>query len=74
MPLGNGTGPTGQGPRTGRGGGLGRGRGRQAGGYGLGPGGNCECPSCKATVPHKRGVPCYAEKCPKCNTQMIRQR
>ena len=44
-PLGNGTGPAGQGSGTGRG--LGRdGGGRQPGGFGLGPAGDCVCPKC----------------------------
>lgn len=73
-PLGNGTGPAGQGPGTGQGLGRGGGRGRQPDGFGLGPEGECVCPSCGATIPHKRGVPCYEEKCPKCDSQMIRKR
>jgi len=77
MPRGDGTGPTGQGPRTGRGGGLGRGagQGRGLGGgnrKGAGVGGKCVCPNCKTTIPHKVGIPCYSMKCPKCGTQMIR--
>jgi len=68
MPRRDGTGPTGQGPITGRG------RGRQPGGFGLGPGGFCVCPQCKEKVSHERGVPCYEVKCPKCNTQMVRER
>jgi len=49
------------------------GRGRM-GGFGLGPGGECICPKCGAKVPHKRGMPCYTLKCPKCSTPMTRAR
>ena len=76
MPLGDGTGPTGQGAGTGRGGGGGRssggGRGRM-GGSSLGIGGNCVCPSCKTKVSHQRGTPCYNVKCPKCGANMVRE-
>ncbi len=73
MPRGDGTGPLGQGPGTGRGLGRGGGQGRM-GGMGLGPGGNCVCPNCGTTVPHRRGVPCYQTKCPRCGQPMTRQR
>jgi len=89
MPFGDGTGPRGQGPRTGRGmpgrqgfggGGAGRGAG-QGGGRGMGggnrpgagPAGNCVCPSCGAKVPHGRGVSCYSINCPKCGNKMARE-
>ena len=73
MPRGDGTGPTGQGPRTGRGTGMtpGRGRGRM-GGSALGPGGKCVCPSCGATAAHQRTVPCNKIKCPNCGQLMAR--
>ena len=74
MPNLDGTGPQGQGPRTGRGAGQGAGRGRQPGGFGLGPSGNCVCPKCGKKVSHQRGVPCYEHKCPDCGTQMTRER
>ncbi len=76
MPRGDGTGPSGQGPRTGRGGGMGRGRGRgRMGGdkAGAGPMGNCICPSCGAKVSHIRGTPCFDMKCPECGTKMTRE-
>ena len=71
MPRRDGTGPFGQGPGTGRG--MGRGQRGRMGGRGLGPGGTCVCPSCGATVPHEREVPCYELTCPKCGTKMIRK-
>jgi len=74
MPRGNGTGPAGGGPGTGQGAGQGGGRGRRGrmGGFGTGPDGNCVCPSCGATTPHRQGQPCYEVQCPKCGTKMTR--
>lgn len=74
MPLGDGTGPAGQGPGTGRGLGQGGGRGRQPGGFGLGPDGECVCPKCGVKSPHQRGMPCFQQKCPKCDSPMTRAR
>jgi hypothetical protein len=82
MPRGDGTGPTGQGPGTGRGLGRGTGRGRGAGtgggrgrmgGFAMGPGGSCICPSCGQTAAHQVGVACNQMKCPKCGQQMTRK-
>ena len=74
MPRGDGTGPYGQGPGSGRGLGRGSGPGRTGGTRpGAGPDGNCVCPSCGATVPHKAGVPCNSVRCPKCGTSMVRE-
>ena len=78
MPGGDGTGPFGQGPGTGRGmgrrigtgGGLGRNKGNRAG---AGPGGDCVCPNCGAKATHGVGVPCSSVRCPKCNSLMIRE-
>ena len=64
-------GPGGMGPGMGRG--MGRGRGRM-GGFGLGPGGYCVCPNCGHRVEHKRGVPCYQTRCPRCGSPMTRER
>jgi len=80
MPRGDGTGPMGKGPGTGRGAGrrgtagqnsnrLGRMGGNRAG---AGPDGNCVCPSCGTNVPHQVGIPCSQVKCPKCGTNMAR--
>ncbi len=79
MPRGDGTGPFGQGPRTGRGGGGGgrgggMGAGRSGGGQrpGAGPGGGCVCPNCGQSAPHQAGIPCTEMKCPNCGTAMLR--
>lgn len=73
MPRLDGTGPTGQGPMTGRGLGKSISKGRGQGGRnrrGLGGSEECVCPKCRHTEPHKRGVPCTEVKCPKCGTLM----
>jgi len=44
------------------------------GGFGGGPGGYCVCPNCGYREPHKAGVPCYQQICPKCGGRMIRER
>ena len=81
MPRGDGTGPTGMGPMTGKGGrGAGAGQGAGAGGggrdrmggRGAGPAGECVCPQCGTKAPHDRGVPCLQQKCPQCGTPMVR--
>lgn len=73
MPRGDGTGPRGQGAGTGRGvrgGGQGQGGGRGQGSGG--PGGDCVCQACGERVPHRLGVSCLKERCPKCGAAMIR--
>ncbi|MEA2077761.1 MAG: ferredoxin [Candidatus Marinimicrobia bacterium] len=57
--------------RPGRG--LGKGSRSKGSGMGNGPGGYCICSSCDYQIPHQPGVPCYEQKCPKCNISMIRQ-
>ena len=77
MPRGDGTGPMGAGPRTGRGmggAGMGSGQGRgRMGGFSLGAGGNCVCPGCGKKLPHQQGVPCTQVKCPGCGAAMTRE-
>ena len=75
MPRGDGTGPFGQCPGTGRG--LGRGQGRSFSGLGGGPsgrglGGYCVCSSCGSKVTHQPGIPCTSISCPKCGVKMVR--
>ena len=73
MPRGDGTGPRGQGPGTGKGigrGGTGQGLG---GGLAAGPGGYCVCPDCGEKALHQLGSPCYEQKCPKCGAAMTRE-
>jgi ferredoxin len=53
--------------------GLGKGSRSKGSGMGNGPGGYCTCSSCAYQTPHQPGVPCYEQKCPKCNINMIRQ-
>lgn len=58
----------------GRGGGQGGGQGMGGGGgRGLGDGGSCVCFACGETAPHRRGLPCYEVKCPKCGQLMTRR-
>jgi len=59
----------------GRGAGLGGGRRRMGGPYAAGPGGTCVCTNqdCKREVPHRAGVPCFQQKCPKCGSPMVRR-
>ena len=60
-------------PRGRGGGGFGRWGGRGlGGGYRLGPDGECICPNCGYREPHKRGIPCYTIKCPRCGALMTR--
>lgn len=74
MPRGDGTGPAGQGPGTGRNQGRGGGRGRMDGKRpGAGPAGDCVCPKCGTKSPHRAGVPCYSVNCPKCAAPMARE-
>ncbi len=47
------------------------GKGRMDG-FGLGLGGNCVCLKCGAKAPHRRGIPCYQQTCPKCGSAMTR--
>jgi len=72
MPRGDGTGPRGQGPGTGRGMGGGTGGRGRMGGRGLGVGGDCVCPNCGHGITHQRGTPCYELNCPKCGALMTR--
>jgi len=55
-----------------RGGATMPGRGNFAGG-GLGPVGFCVCPKCGYRKPHQPGVPCIEERCPNCDSALIRE-
>ena len=48
------------------------GQGRNKGGS-YGTGGFCICTKCGAKIPHKRGIKCTTQKCPKCGHTMIRE-
>jgi len=63
MPNLDGTGPQGNGPRTGRG--FGRGAQRRSNGTK-----KCSCPKCGYVMDTQRGTPCTEIKCPKCNSTM----
>lgn len=54
----------------------GQGRGRMGGPFAAGPGGICVCTNqeCKHEVPHQVGIPCFQQKCPKCESPMVRKR
>ena len=41
--------------------------------HGMGAAGFCVCPKCKEKVPHRPGMPCKEERCPKCGTRMMRE-
>ena len=40
---------------------------------GMGKGGNCVCPKCETTTPHRRGIRCQEEHCPECGSKMLRE-
>ena len=42
-------------------------------GHGRGAGGFCVCPKCNEKVPHRAGMPCREESCPKCGMRMMRE-
>ncbi len=35
--------------------------------------GECYCPGCGLTIPHKAGIPCSQIKCPRCGGSLIRK-
>jgi len=39
----------------------------------MGAGGACVCAKCGARVPHRPGVPCMDERCPKCGVALVRE-
>jgi hypothetical protein len=41
-------------------------------GHDLGPNGDCICPRCETRIPHRRGIRCREERCPKCGAGMFR--
>ncbi|PIS30745.1 MAG: hypothetical protein COT43_01310 [Candidatus Marinimicrobia bacterium CG08_land_8_20_14_0_20_45_22] len=64
--------------RTGQG--ANRGQGRRGQGFGrvsvleaADPSDYCVCPVCGRREPHRRGIPCFEQKCPNCGSAMTRQ-
>lgn len=49
-----------------------RGQGRHRNAISAGLGGQCRCPNCGHSQPHKLATPCYHEKCPKCGAPLTR--
>lgn len=39
----------------------------------MGRSGMCICPKCGEKIPHRRGVRCMEERCPKCGSVMLRE-
>jgi hypothetical protein len=39
----------------------------------MGSGGFCICVKCGTRIPHRRGIPCMQERCPKCGKVMLRE-
>ncbi len=39
----------------------------------MGPEGYCICPKCEARQPHRDGVRCQDERCPRCGARMLRE-
>lgn len=39
----------------------------------MGEGGFCLCPKCETRIPHRDGIPCQDERCPKCGARMLRE-
>lgn len=35
--------------------------------------GNCICTKCEFSMPHRKGVPCKDQRCPKCGSKMLRE-
>ena len=57
----------------GQGRGIGAGQGRSRNNrMGAGPGGECLCPKCGKTIPHRQGQPCSKEICLECGANMTR--
>jgi hypothetical protein len=72
MPNLDGTGPLGNGPKTGRGLGRNMNKGTRMSRKVRNLGGTkeCTCPNCSYKEQHQRGIPCSEKKCPKCGTPM----
>ena len=49
------------------------GMGRMGGPKAAGPSGECYCPTCGYSTPHRIATPCYQMTCPKCGTRLTRR-
>ena len=38
----------------------------------MGAVGECICPKCEVRIAHRRGIPCQDERCPACDSKMLR--
>lgn len=39
----------------------------------MGPEGDCICPKCETRLPHREGIRCQDERCPRCGAKLLRE-